>query len=109
MSDLKHHINLSEADFKLIIDGLEALPEKGGLTAADMLMGVMEIKPSDDADSVIAKLKREKQKQQEVKRAAVDKMREDVRVLQGKIILLKRYLAEQGTLNEVHNILNNVK
>lgn len=100
-------LNLNENDFKLIIDGLDCLPEKGfaGEMMGDLLMGMI----AKDDPLAQEKMKQEREKSRrdrEMKKAAIV---DDIKILQGKLLMLKRYLMEQGALNETTNILNNFR
>jgi hypothetical protein len=105
MNTLKH-LNLSEKDFSLIIDGLDYLPEKSAMGGfMGDLLGTMFMKDDPDAKrkmEIDRKLRMEKEKHDK------DMMKEDIKILQGKLLMLKRYLMETGALNDTMDILNHI-
>ena len=102
MNNLKS-INLTENDFDMMVKGLDALPNKdaAGEMMGDLLFGMLS-KGADDIGT--AKLEIDKQKAK-AKRDR-DMLTEDVRVLQGKLILLKRYLLENDLMDKVTEMLH---
>lgn len=100
MTDLKD-LNLSDEDFSLLIQGLDALPQKD--QAGEMM--------SDLIGTVLfdGKMKEEferKRKQDLVKKqAAKDKLIEDTKILQGKLLMMKRFMQENNLMKDVNNIL----
>lgn len=107
MSTLKH-LNLTEKDFQLIIDGLDHLPNKNdaGEIMSDFFVGVFD--KHSPPDKIIEKIKRDKEVRDRSRKREKDILKEDIKILQGKLLMLKRHLIEQGALNEAHNILNNI-
>lgn len=100
-------LDLSEKDFMLIIDGLDALPKKdlAGEMMGDLL-GALIMK--DDSEG---KRKMEIDREQRQLKAKREKetMIEDIKILQGKLLMLKRFLQQQGALRETYDIINHVK
>jgi hypothetical protein len=105
MTTLKH-LNLTERDFELIIDGLEELPNKNqmGEMMGDLLMGVMS---KDDPDAH-TKIKAERELRLAKKRKDEQLIKEDIKILQGKLLMLKRYLIEQDAFTQATDILNHI-
>lgn len=106
MTELKQ-LNLNEKDFDLLVEGLDALPEKG--IAGEMigdLMGAMFMK---DDEAAKAKYEADRDQKRRDKEDKQKMMKEDIKILQGKLLMLKRYLMEQGALNETYSILDHVK
>jgi hypothetical protein len=98
-------IQLTEADFNLLIEGLDSLPEKGaaGLIMASLtgkLMAGDNPRHQAEVDKAIAR----HEKEHEARKKAID---EDIALLKGKLILLKRYLVTNGALKTVNKIVGN--
>ncbi len=106
MSELKH-LNLTERDFDLLVDGLEALPEKGmgGEMLADLL-GALMFKEDGDAKNKMIAHREKKQKSKEQQNIV---LKEDIKILQGKLLMLKRYLMQEGALKDSYEIINHIK
>lgn len=99
-------LNLSERDFKLLIDGLDALPERG--VAGDMMAEIiMHAFSKNEVDEKKMKLQLDAARRD--KESKKESLIEDVKILQGKLIMLKRYLAEQGALDGANDIINHFK
>lgn len=98
------NLELTEEDFALIIDGLDALPEKGaaGELMGDIPMGVLGKDNPDDKD----KIKRERDIQKAEKARSQHLLKENIRILQGKLLLLKRWLQTEGALKQTYDTLN---
>lgn len=98
-------LNLSENDFKLIVDGLDALPSKdlAGEMMADLMICAFK-KEGDDMDKIIDDRKRVQQRKNDAKAILC----EDIKILQGKILMLKRYLLENNALKETVDIINHI-
>ena len=99
-------LQLTENDFKLLIDGLDALPERGlaGEMVVDLIEGIMgEGKPKNDAKIQFDKLKREREKNAKQKEKQM--LTEEIKILQGKLLMFKRYLIETDALKQVNEIL----
>lgn len=105
MSTLKH-LNLTERDFELIISGLDALPEKG--MAGEMLGDFIQAALTQGDEEKMAKIIIERKTNHKNKQKDKDLLIEDIKILQGKLLMLKRYLMEQGALNETQEILNHI-
>lgn len=101
--DIKN-LELTEQDFQMLVDGLDALPDKGmaGEMMGDIMMGLIADKGNPEA---MDKIKKERDlKNLKIKQIRDSKM-EDIRILQGKLIQLKRYLLQQGALKQANDIL----
>lgn len=98
-------LNLTEDDFKLLIDGLDALPEKGvaGEMVGELFMSILEDKTNAEG---MAKLKAEREKRRIDAESKKQQMKEDVKILQGKLLMLKRYLQENNALAQAYEVLN---
>lgn len=103
MSELKH-LNLTERDFDLIIEGLSEIPNKGAV--GELMSGLLEgvfCKTEAERENIIAKRKyKQHQKEKEQKY-----IKEEISILQGKLLMLKRYLASNDALSKGVDILNN--
>lgn len=106
--DTLQQLNLTENDFKMLVDGLDALPEKGlaGEMMGDLIVGMMTDKSNPEA---MEKVKKEREMKQAKAKKDKETMVEDIKILQGKLLMLKRYLQQQGALNTTYDILNHVK
>lgn len=100
-------IQLTEADFDMLIEGLDALPDKGsgGRILAELMGGIMakdDPRMQAGVDKILGKndAKKEAQKKQ---------LNEDITLLKSKLILLKRYLITNGALKTTNKILGNDK
>jgi hypothetical protein len=96
-------VTLTEEDFNLINSALEYYPEKesAGLFMVSMLDAML-------ADKTPEGRERLKQKQDQQNRKALaerDRILEDVRVLQGKIIQLKRQMLTDNALRQANDEL----
>lgn len=108
MDNQLQSLNLTDNDFKLIIDGLDALPSKdlAGDIMGDLLMGMLSDKTNPESQQ---KLKMEREQKRSKKVKAKEAMQEDIKILQGKLLMLKRYLLERGALIETYDIINHVR
>lgn len=105
MSELKH-LNLTEKDFDLLVEGLDSLPEKG--MAGELMGDLLGAMLSKDDSEGKNKFQLEREKKQREKEIRQREMKEDIKILQGKLLMLKRYLSQQGALNETYDIINHV-
>lgn len=102
-TDQLKNLGLTDEDFQMLSDGLDALPEKG--EAAALMMDVISmsmLKTPEDRQAYVEKEKiktRQRFKEKEAKM-------EGIRILQGKILSLKRLFCEQSILNEAQSIIN---
>ncbi len=103
MEQLKK-LELTEKDFQLLIDGLDALPEKGaaGSMMVDLL-GSMMIK---DDDAARAKFEASRKIEQDKKERERSLLTEEIKILQGKLLIVKRLLQENNVLKQAHSIIN---
>lgn len=100
MQNLKD-LELTANDFKLLVDGLDALPYKG--QSAEIMgdmMGAALIKDKVELERFMAA--RDKKRMQ-ADRERETKM-EDIRILQGKLLMLKRYMESQDLLKEIGDL-----
>lgn len=100
------NLELTERDFQLLIDALDCLPEKGatGELMSSLFIGMMS---KDKIDTPEYK-EYERKKEADRKKAEREKenLKEDIRILQGKLLLFKRFLIQQDALKQVDDILN---
>lgn len=101
MEDIKR-LNLTEKDFQLLMEGLENLPHKhvGAELLTDLLIGAVA-KTDEDRQAFAKKQEIVQQK----KIAERQLLKEDVAVLLGKLIQLKRYLIENNLMDQVTEYL----
>lgn len=97
-------LQLTEQDFDLIVSGLDELPNKGqaGEFMFSIFSGLIakddpEAKAKIEAENAKRRIKEEQQKRQ---------MLEEVALLKGKLIMLKRLLVTNGALKQVDDIIN---
>ena len=105
MSELKH-LNLTEKDFDLMVEGLDSLPEKG--MAGELLGDLFGSMLMEEDSEAKIKFENERDKKRKEKEAKQREMREDIKILQGKLLMLKRYLIEEGALKGAYDIINHV-
>jgi hypothetical protein len=96
-------LNLSEQDFKLITDGLDALPQRD--MAGDMMFGLLEAALTKDDPTARDKFKEDRIKDKANKERQKALMIEDIKILQGKLLMFQRYLRMNGLLKEANDIL----
>lgn len=96
-------LQLTEQDFQLLVDGLDSLPEKGlaGEMMGELFVGMM----AKDNPEAQEKWKRDRAIEQRKKETAKQQLKDDVRILQGKLLMLKRWMQQQGALKQAHDIL----
>ena len=96
MKDLKD-LNLTSDDFKLLADGLDVLPERGvvGEFVGDLLFSSI----TKDDKELKAKFEEEREHRREKQRMEKERMQENIRILQGKLFMFKRYMQENGLLS----------
>lgn len=100
MEDIKN-LNLTDKDFKMLVDGLDALPHTG--RSAEMLFDILTSTVLDGKIPDEAKRKMENDR----RKAASEKemLIEEAKILQGKLLMLKRYLNENKLMKEVNDVL----
>jgi hypothetical protein len=98
-----NELQLTQNDFQLLNDGLEMLPEKGltGEMFSDLL-GAMMLKDNEEAKQ---KHETEMEFRRKKREREAEIMKEEIRILQGKLLQFKRYLKENELLSEANNIL----
>lgn len=97
-------LNLTDEDFKLLVDGLDALPERGlaGEMMGDLIIGMMSKGDKEAQDKVLE----EREKRLRKMKGEKELMKENVKILQGKLLMLKRYLQENKLLKEAYEAIN---
>lgn len=96
-------LNLTSKDFDLMVEGLDELPNKG--IVGDLIgamLGSMIAKDDESREREIKKREFEMKKKEEAKAF----MKEEIKILQGKLLMLKRYMQENKLLSETYDILN---
>lgn len=98
-------IQLTETDFNMLIDGLNALPEKG---SAGIMLGSLfgQVMAGNDprAQAAVEKTVKKHEIAHETKKKELE---EEITLLKSKLILLKRYLVTNGALKTTNKILGN--
>ena len=101
--DIKN-LELTEGDFKMLVEGLDALPERG---MSGELMGMMlEGMLRDKNPEAMEKIKREREAKKRAEEKAKEALKDDIRILQGKLLMFKRYLIEIDGLKQVNDIIH---
>ena len=96
-------LELTESEFDLIIEGLDALPEKGA--AGEILGSLFECMFLKDNPEAFEKRQLERERKREELDRKKEQQKEDVKVLQGKLLMLKRILLQDGALKQAHDII----
>lgn len=98
-------LQLTETDFKLLTDGLDALPNVGmpGEILSTLFEGIL----TKDDPEMRSKVMSERKKDDKMKAAAKALQLEEIRILQGKLFQLQRYLRMNGLLKQAHETLGN--
>jgi hypothetical protein len=96
-------LNLTEQDFQLLVDGLDALPEKG--MAGDFLGDMLTSMFTKDDPEAKEKAMKERQAERAKKEAAKNEMKENIKILQGKLLMLKRHFQENNILSQAYEVL----
>jgi hypothetical protein len=96
------NLDLSVADFDLLIQGLDQLPRKhlpGSIVGS--FMGAIGVRNDRDMADLERKIKREfEQKDKEA-----EALKEDTTILKAKLITLKRFMAANDLLKQAKEIL----
>lgn len=96
-------LQLTENDFNLLFDGLDCIPNKD---AAREIMGSLLEGILDDTNLEAAeKYKRERDAKRIVADRAKAALIEDVRILQGKLLMFKRWLIQMDALKQVEDFV----
>lgn len=96
-------LQLTESDFKLLTDGLDALPNSG--MAGEIMGTLLESMMTKDDPEMRAEMMARKKQEERVKAAERSAKIEEIRILQGKLFQLQRYLRMNGLLKEANDIL----
>lgn len=100
------NLELTERDFQLLIDGLDTLPEKG--IAGDMMeaifMGI--IKKDGEKSAEMTDYERKRQVEKIKKEQEKEFLKEEIKILQGKLLMFKRFLIQQNALKQVDELIN---
>lgn len=97
-------LNLTEDDFKMLNDALECLPSKN---MAGELMGELLISAFSKGDGEnVEHIKAERDIR--MKKAEKEKqlMVENIRILQGKVLMLQRHMRMNGLLKDANDIIH---
>lgn len=95
-------IELTEEDFKMLYDGLEALPTKD--IAGDMIGMMFSGLITDETKRAEHDLRMKRE--MEAKDKKRQQLIENVRILQGKILTLKRLLVSNRLMKDVDGLIN---
>jgi hypothetical protein len=98
-------LQLTEADFNMLVEALDALPEKGAM--GELMGDMVDMITADRKNSLEQNMLKEKLERKRTKSKRDNEVRmEDIRVLQGKLIQLKRFLLQEGAMKQANDILN---
>lgn len=97
-------LNLTSKDFDLLVQGLDALPNKG--EAADLMVSLLGGMLAKDNDEAREKWEKSREKEKAKKEGDRLLMIEEVKILQGKLLMLKRYLMENKLLADAQQIIS---
>lgn len=99
------NLELTEKDFQMLVDGLDALPEKGvsGEIFESLMVGLMK---KDGDTKELSDFEKKRLAERAKKEREKEALREDIKILQGKLLMFKRYLIQQDALKQVDDILN---
>lgn len=102
--DIKN-LELTERDFQLLVEGLDVLPEKGisGEIMESLFVGLLK-KEGDSPE--LADYEKKRQAEKLKKERAKEALKEDIKILQGKLLMFKRFLIQQDALKQIDDILN---
>lgn len=103
MKTTLEELNLTERDFNILIDGLEHLPSKDA--ASDLMFDLLTMSLMKDDEEGKAKMKAEKSESDRKKKFEKELLLEDIKILQGKLTLFKRYLQENNLLKQANQII----
>lgn len=101
--DIKN-LELTEQDFKMLVDGLDALPEKD--TAGELMGAVLEGMLGDKNPEAIERYKRDQLAKRKAKDREKENLKEEIRILQGKLLMFKRWLIQNDALKQVDDLFN---
>jgi hypothetical protein len=96
-------LNLTTKDFDLLVEGLDELPNKG--VAGDLMVSMLIAGLSKD-DAQREEQMRKREIEMKKKEDAKVFLKEEVKILQGKLLMLKRYMQENKLLSDAYDILN---
>lgn len=98
------NLNLSESDFKMINDGLESLPSRD--LAGDVMMSILGAAFLKDDPAEKQKFLDERKSEEAKKKREKELLIEEVRILQGKMLMLQRFLRMNGLLDDAKGIIH---
>jgi hypothetical protein len=96
-------LNLTEADFKLLNEGLDCLPNKD--VGGDLMIALLTSMVAKDDPEMKSKMESDRKSENLKRERAKQMMMEEVRILQGKILLLQRHLRMNGLLKQANDLL----
>lgn len=102
--DIKN-LELTERDFQLLVDGLDHLPSKdmAGEMFEGLMMGLLK---KDGETHQMSEFEKKRLAEKAKKDRDKEALKEDIKILQGKLLMFKRYLIQQDALKQVDDILN---
>jgi len=101
-------LELTESDFDLLVEGLDTLPEKGamGEVMGVLFDGLLGDKLDRQSPAYI-EMQQKKEKESRIKKQKADARKDEIAILKGKMILLKRWLITQGAVKQTNDIIGN--
>lgn len=97
-------LELTNEDFAMLMDALEHLPAKN--MGNEILSAMMDATLASRSPQQKAEIERKRKTEAENMRKERNDVIEQVRLLQAKIIMMKRLLIQENALKEANDILN---
>ena len=91
-------LNLTNEEFKLIIDGLDELPNKGaiGSMMGDLMIDMISDK--EQGNPMISKMEHERDLRRRKEERKKQELSDKIKILQGKLLQFKNFLASNDLL-----------
>lgn len=97
-------LNLTEDDFRMLNEALENLPNKN--TAGELMGELLISALMKDGEEGKEKLVKEREARMKKAQKEKELIVENIRILQGKVLMLQRHLRMNGLLKDANNIIN---
>ena len=106
--DIKN-LELTERDFKMLVDGLDALLSKD--VAGDMMGLLLEgiVGKGEENNPAFIEMRSKREMEAKKKATAKEVLIEEIKILQGKLLMFKRYLIQIDALKQVEDLINPIK
>lgn len=97
-------LHLTEKDFDLLVEGLEAIPSRG--MAGEIMGALFEGMMTKDDPIAEAKLRADRERKTREREQREKMMKEEIQILKGKLLMFKRLLIEKSLLAQVNHSIN---